>query len=193
MSILLSFFKPLKKLELHDTFDLGLYFVYVFCLAIATMVNVSDLELAKNLLSDKGVIFISIDDNEQANMKLLCDDVFGEENFVNDFMWLHGKGKKDTWSRTLQQHTLCYAKEKSALSPFVEIENTNWAKNNVDNDPRGNWFSGSVSFTEKRSNPKLPIGTNLNTIVEIVAKAKRIAVLVIVLTVNAFFINLTPQ
>ncbi len=49
LSILLSFFKPLKKLELHDTFDLGLYFVYVFCLAIATMVNVSDLELAKNL------------------------------------------------------------------------------------------------------------------------------------------------
>lgn len=49
LSILLSFFKPLKRLKLHGTFDLGLYFVYVFCLAIATMVNVADLELAKNL------------------------------------------------------------------------------------------------------------------------------------------------
>ncbi len=45
------------------------------------------LELAKNLLSDKGVIFISIDDNEQANLKLLCDKVFGEENFVGNYIW----------------------------------------------------------------------------------------------------------
>ena len=111
------------------------------------------LKLAKELLCPTGCIFIAIDQAELYHLKLLCDQIFGEENFVNDFMWLHGKGKKDTWSRTLQQHTLCYAKEKSTLSPFVEIENTNWAKTNVDNDPRGNWFSGSVSFTEKRSNP----------------------------------------
>ena len=45
------------------------------------------LELAKNLLSDRGAIFISIDDNEQANLKLLCDKVFGEENFVGNYIW----------------------------------------------------------------------------------------------------------
>ena len=45
------------------------------------------LELAKNLLSDRGVIFISIDDNEQANLKLLCDLVFGEKNFVGNVIW----------------------------------------------------------------------------------------------------------
>lgn len=45
------------------------------------------LELAKNLLSERGVIFISIDDNEQANLKLLCDQVFGEKNFVGMFKW----------------------------------------------------------------------------------------------------------
>ncbi len=45
------------------------------------------LELAKNLLSDRGVIFISIDDNEQANLKLLCDQVFGEKNFVGNVIW----------------------------------------------------------------------------------------------------------
>lgn len=45
------------------------------------------LELAKNLLSERGVIFISIDDNEQANLKLLCDQVFGEKNFVGNVIW----------------------------------------------------------------------------------------------------------
>ncbi|MDD5929733.1 MAG: site-specific DNA-methyltransferase [Spirochaetales bacterium] len=112
------------------------------------------LKLARSLLREDGCIFIAIDQNELFVLKLLCDQIFGEENFVNDFMWLHGKGKKDTWSRTLQQHTLCYARDKTKLKPFKEIEQTSWAKSNVDNDPRGNWFSGSISFSEKRSNPK---------------------------------------
>jgi len=112
------------------------------------------LQLARELLAQSGCIFIAIDQSELYNLKLLCDQIFGEENFVNDFMWLHGKGKKDTWSRTLQQHTLCYAKNKKELRPFVEIEYSSWAKKNVDNDPRGNWFSGSISFNETRSNPK---------------------------------------
>ena len=109
--------------------------------------------LARDFLCDSGCIFIAIDQSELYQLKLLCDLIFGEDNFVNDFMWLHGKGKKDTWSRTLQQHTLCYAKNKKDLKPFVEKELTSWAKTNADNDPRGNWFSGSISFTEKRSNP----------------------------------------
>ena len=111
------------------------------------------LSLAKELLCPTGCIFIAIDQAELYVLKLLCDQIFGEENFVNDFMWLHGKGKKDTWSRTLQQHTLCYGKNKKNLKPFVEIEFSDWAKKNADNDSRGNWFSGSISFSEKRSNP----------------------------------------
>lgn len=110
------------------------------------------LTVAKELLCDTGCIFIAIDQSELYVLKLLCDTIFGQNNFVNDFMWLHGKGKKDTWSRTLQQHTLCYAKDKSKLKPFVEIEYSNWATTNLDDDKRGNWFSGSISFTEKRSN-----------------------------------------
>ena len=112
------------------------------------------LSCAKNLLSDDGCIFIAIDQSELYVLKLLCDKIFGEKNFVNDFMWLHGKGKKDQWSRTLQQHTLCYAKNKSSLKPFNDTIQTQWATKNADNDPRGNWFSGSISFTEKRSNPE---------------------------------------
>ena len=108
---------------------------------------------ACQLLADTGCIFIAIDQSELYTLKLLCDQIFGEENFVNDFMWLHGKGKKDTWSRTLQQHTLCYAKNKKKLPAFREVEETGWATKNADNDPRGNWFSGSISFTETRSNP----------------------------------------
>ena len=111
------------------------------------------LALAQKLLASTGCIFIAIDQTELYHLKLLCDTIFGEKNFVNDFMWLHGKGKKDTWSRTLQQHTLCYAKDKTKLPPFTEIQSTTWATKNPDNDPRGNWFSGSISFTEKRSNP----------------------------------------
>jgi adenine-specific DNA-methyltransferase len=49
---------------------------------------------------------------------------------------------------------LCYAKDKTKLKSFTEVESTDWAQTNADDDPRGNWFSGSVSFTEKRSNPK---------------------------------------
>ena len=112
------------------------------------------LAAARTLLSEKGCIFVAIDQNELYTLKLLCNQIFGEENFVNDFMWLHGKGKKDTWSRTLQQHTLCYARNKRRLPAFREVEETNWATKNVDNDPRGNWFSGSISFTEARSNPR---------------------------------------
>ena len=110
--------------------------------------------LARQLLADNGCIFIAIDQSELYVLKLLCDQIFGEDNFVNDFMWLHGKGKKDRWSRTLQQHTLCYAKNKRLLGAFCDVEITDWAKSNPDDDPRGNWFSGSISFTEKRSNPK---------------------------------------
>ena len=110
------------------------------------------LKLARTLLKDSGVIFISIDDNEQANLKLLCDEIFGEGNFVNNFIWLTGKGKKDTWSRTTEQYILCYAKDKSSLPAFSEIQLAQGNFSNPDNDPRGEWFSGSISFDEKRSN-----------------------------------------
>lgn len=68
--------------------------------------------LARDLLSNDGVIFISIDDNEQANLKLLCDEVFGEENFVGEFIWIRKKkgaflSKK---IRKMTEYILCYEK-----------------------------------------------------------------------------------
>ncbi|MBQ9495892.1 MAG: site-specific DNA-methyltransferase [Treponema sp.] len=109
--------------------------------------------LAHELLAQSGCMFISIDDTEYARLRLLCDEIFGEENYVNDFLYLHGKGKKDAWSRTMTQHTVCYAKDKAFLAPFEAVEKADWAMANADGDERGAWFSGSISFTEKRSNP----------------------------------------
>ena len=114
------------------------------------------LECARNLLSEDGCIFISIGQESLYVLKLLCDRIFGAENFINDFMWLHGKGKKDRFSRTMQQSNLCYAKNYRKLRSFKDVEVTDWAKTNTDGDPRGNWFSGSISFDEKRSNPNHP-------------------------------------
>ena len=110
------------------------------------------LRAARPFLRESGCIFISIGQDELYVLKILCDGIFGEDNFVNDFSWLHGKGKKDRWSRTMQQHTLCYAMDKKYLRPFSETEISGWAKSNQDGDPRGNWFSGSISFSEGRSN-----------------------------------------
>jgi adenine-specific DNA-methyltransferase len=110
------------------------------------------LSLAHELLAENGCIFISISDDEYCRLRLLCDSIFGENNYVNDFMYLHGKGKKDKWSRTMEQHTVCYAKNKKKLAEFAVVEKTGWATANIDNDKRGPWFSGSISFTERRSN-----------------------------------------
>lgn len=114
------------------------------------------LKCAKNLLSESGCIFIAIGQEELYHLKLLCDQIFGEENFINDFQWLCGKGKKDSFSRTMQQSNLCYAKNRKKLSPFADFKETSWADSNPDGDSRGNWFSGSISFSEKRSNPNHP-------------------------------------
>ncbi len=112
------------------------------------------LEKARQILKEDGVIFIAIGQDELYRLKILCDDIFGEENFINNFMWLCGKGKKDEFSRTLQQDTLCYAKNRRKCRGFVEIQERNYKTQNPDNDPRGQWFSGSISFSEKRSSKK---------------------------------------
>lgn len=76
------------------------------------------LKLARDLLKDDGVIFISIDDNEQANLKLLCDEIFGEDNFVSCFVWRkkYGGGKGANLFVDTHEYILCYAKNKAYLS-----------------------------------------------------------------------------
>jgi adenine-specific DNA-methyltransferase len=68
--------------------------------------------LARDLLSKDGVIFISIDDNEQANLKLLCDDVFGEENFCGQIVWRTATDNNPTQIATEHEYVIVYAKSK---------------------------------------------------------------------------------
>ena len=111
------------------------------------------LKIAKEILKKDGVIFISIDDNEMAVLKVLCDEIFGLHGFINNFMWLHGKGKKNKQTRTLQQYILGYCKiDRDVLPAWNLVRGAKGNFSNPDNDPRGEWFSGSISFSEERSN-----------------------------------------
>ena len=82
----------------------------------------SRLQLARDLLTNDGVIFISIDDNEQANLKLLCDDIFGEENFVEIFSWNKTSTPPalSTKSRKTIEYVLCYEKSKNNKRYYSE-------------------------------------------------------------------------
>lgn len=103
------------------------------------------LKLARDLLKDDGVIFISIDDNEQANLKILCDEIFGEENFVSDIVWnsVSSVLKQSKHIRKEHEYILVYAKNKDSLV-FSKLENT-MKFENPDNDPKGEWFSSNAA------------------------------------------------
>ena len=101
------------------------------------------LMIAKRLLSDTGVIFISIDDNEFANLKMLCDEIFGERGFVCIFNWQTKKAAQGMTTENMvvsnTEYILCYAKNRN-LFKFKGVKRT--GKNgfsNPDNDPRGLW------------------------------------------------------
>ena len=103
--------------------------------------------LARDLLTDDGVIFISIDDNEQANLKLLCDEIFGEENFISQLIWekVHTRKNSAINFSVSHDYIICYAKLnrilddvkgfKRNLLPREDIK----AYSNPDNDPNGPW------------------------------------------------------
>ena len=105
------------------------------------------LSFARDLLTDDGVIFISIDDNEQANLKRLCDEVFGEECFVAQFIWekrLNRENRKETSVR--HDYILCYSKnyyddEVKRINQLPMSGKALASYSNPDNDPRGLWKS----------------------------------------------------
>lgn len=100
------------------------------------------LKLARDLLKDDGVIFISIDDNEQANLKILCDEIFGEENFVGDFIRKTKSTTNDAKTGLNYQHEflLCYAKDRANVNLLGGEKDLSGYKN-PDNDPNGAWVS----------------------------------------------------
>lgn len=80
------------------------------------------LKLARDLLREDGVIFISIDDNEQANLKILCDEIFGEENFVGNLIWQKKKGGSQDSQDFAKEHEyiLCYQKQEWNINDITE-------------------------------------------------------------------------
>lgn len=115
------------------------------------------LQLARQLLSKDGVIFISIDDNEQANLKLLCDYVFGEENFISSFIW---KKRQQVDSRTKNgasmdhDYLLCYGRKEEGRIQGKYSDKSKYS--NPDNDPRGEWMSDNmVGLATESQRPNL--------------------------------------
>lgn len=105
------------------------------------------LRLAYNLLAEDGVIFISIDDNEITNLRKLCDEIFGEENFVAEFIWKsrQNKDNRNTTGVSIDhEYILCYSKSNS-IRALKGAERKTEQYTNPDNDPRGPWASANMA------------------------------------------------
>ncbi len=107
------------------------------------------LKVAKDLLSEDGVIFISIDDNEQKNLKNICDEIFGGQNFIAQLVWERAYAPKNDAKYISNSHdyVLMYAR---AINNFIigRLERTKEANaryTNPDNDPRGVWKPSDMS------------------------------------------------
>lgn len=102
--------------------------------------------LAKNLMRDDGVIFVHIDDNEVHNLRLLMNEIFGEENFVTTFIWEKRKNRENRKLVSMRhEYILCYSKNSNsgqgAIKPLAMTEEALARYKNPDNDPRGAWKS----------------------------------------------------
>ncbi len=119
------------------------------------------LKLLHKLLADDGAIFISIDDNEQANLKLICDEIFGGSNFIANIIWQHTiQAKNDVKTVSLQHnYTLIYKKSTFQIGKIERTEEHNVAYSNPDNDPNGPWRSGDFRSPNLRLNLKYDIET----------------------------------
>lgn len=130
----------------------------------------SRLMLARNLLTDDGVIFISIDDNEQENLKKCCDEVFGEDNFIAQLIWERAFAPKNDARFVSNSHDyVCtYAKSinRFKIGRLPRTEEANARYSNPDNDPRGVWQSDNLSVKTYSKSGDYPIKTPSGRIVE---------------------------
>ena len=105
------------------------------------------LKVAKDLLADNGAIFISIDDNEVDNLRQLCDEVFGRESFVAQFIWKSRQNKDNrniTGVSIDHEYILCYSK-RPGIRTMKGTERKTEQYSNPDNDPRGPWTSANMA------------------------------------------------
>ena len=124
----------------------------------------SRLMLARGLMANDGVIFISIDDHEQDNLRKICDEVFGRSNFVGQFIWQR-RTSPDMRKlvSTAHDYIICYAKDSSNIANVInkvrlsEADANNYK--NPDNDPRGPWASSDFTAQGYRPNQMYEIVT----------------------------------
>jgi adenine-specific DNA-methyltransferase len=106
------------------------------------------LKIARNLLSEDGAVFVSIDDVEMATLRKICDEIFGEENFLANIIWQKVFSPKNTASYFSEDHDyiLAFCKNKEFWQPELlpRSEDSIARYNNPDNDPRGPWLSGAL-------------------------------------------------
>lgn len=138
------------------------------------------LDLAKHIMSDKGVIFISIDDNEQAELKVLCDEIFGHNNFITCFPWQSRQSlQNDTDMSINHEYIICYAKNRRQTERRLKAKNAKMWRDlpgfvfqpmsvdgskysNPDDDPRGPWKADPFDAPNVRENLSYAI-VNPNT------------------------------
>ena len=130
----------------------------------------SRLLLARNLLTDDGVIFISIDDNEQENLKKICDDVFGGQNFVAQLVWERAFSPKNDARFISNSHdyVLMYANNiaQFVIGRLPRTEEANARYSNPDNDPRGVWMSSDISVKTYNAACDYPITAPSGRVIE---------------------------
>lgn len=116
------------------------------------------LRIAKDLLSNNGIIFISIDEHESHNLRKICDEIFGIQNFVSQIVWEKRYTRSNNAKRftTLTEPILCYVKSSLTVIDIKEkrSEKADSIYSNPDNDPRGVWTS--VSYVNPASKGERP-------------------------------------
>ena len=130
----------------------------------------SRLMVARSLLAEDGVMFVSIDDNEQKNMKNLCDEIFGEMNFLAQVVWERAFSPINLMKHFSPSHdyVLVYAKnpEEAICNGIPRSQEANDRYSNPDNDPRGVWSSSDISVGPAVQENIYPITTPSGRVVE---------------------------
>ena len=119
------------------------------------------LELLRNLLTEEGSIWISIDADEGHYLKVLCDEIFGRSCFINEVIWQRASAPRNMNKTISRCHdtilVYCKNKEKCIINPLPRTKEANDRYHNYDNDPRGLWTSDNLSCMSEDSNNIYPI------------------------------------
>ena len=128
------------------------------------------LRVARDLLTDDGVVFISIDDNEVENLKKVCNEVFGEQNFVAYLVWERAYAPKNDAKFISNSHdyVLMYAKSLNdfTIGRLPRTDEANSRYSNPDNDPRGVWKASDMSVKSYNASADYPITTPTGRVIE---------------------------